>query len=144
MIDGTEQVCRTLTIAWNIPAQCWVEPGQDWACDPESYGGHRAFPSTWAPLPWSSPSSFLPCHKYLFSTNCIPNGALQVALVVKNSATDAGDIRDIGSIPGPGRSHGGEQGNPLQYSCLENPKDRGALAGYSPQGCKESDTTEVT
>ena len=54
--------------------------------------GHRAFPSTWVPLPWSSPSSFLPFHKYLFSTNCIPNGALQVALVVKNS--NAGDIRD--------------------------------------------------
>ena len=34
--------------------------------------GHRAFRSTWAPLSWSSPSSFLPFYKYLFSTNCIP------------------------------------------------------------------------
>ena len=38
----------------------------------------------------------------------------------------AGDIRDVGLIPGFGRSPGGEHGNPLQYSCLENPMDRGA------------------
>ena len=36
------------------------------------------------------------------------------------------DVRDTGSIPGSGRSHGGGHGNPLQYSCLENPMDRGA------------------
>ena len=38
---------------------------------------------------------------------------------------NAGDIRDTGSISGPGRSSGGEGGNPFQYSCLENPMDRG-------------------
>ena len=48
-----------------------------------------------------------------------------MALVVKNSPANA-DIRDVGSIPGSGRSPGGEHGNPLQYSCLENPVDRGA------------------
>ena len=47
-------------------------------------------------------------------------------LIVKNSPASAGDIRDIGSIPGSGRSPGGEHGIPLQYSCLENPMDRGA------------------
>ena len=51
--------------------------------------------------------------------------ASQVALVVKNPA-NAGDIRDTGSIPGLGRSPGGKHGNPLQYSCLENPWDTGA------------------
>ena len=51
---------------------------------------------------------------------------MKVALVVKNPPASAGDIRDAGSIPGSGRSPGGEHGNPLQYSCLENPKDRGA------------------
>ena len=50
----------------------------------------------------------------------------QVALVVKNSPANAGDMREKGSIPGWGRSPGGGHGNPLQNSCLENPLDRGA------------------
>ena len=45
---------------------------------------------------------------------------------VKNLLVNAGDIRDVGSIPGLGRSPGGGHGNSLQYSCLENPMDRGA------------------
>ena len=52
-------------------------------------------------------------------------GACQVALVVKNLPVKVGDIRDRGSIPGLGRSPGGGPGSPLQYSCLENPTDRG-------------------
>ena len=47
------------------------------------------------------------------------------------------NVRDPDSIPGSGRSPGEENGNPLQYSCLENPMD-----GYSPWGHKESDTAE--
>ena len=43
----------------------------------------------------------------------------------KNPPANAGDIRDAGLIPGSGRSHGGKHGNPLKYSCLENPMDRG-------------------
>ena len=46
--------------------------------------------------------------------------------MVKNLPANAGDIRDLGSIPGLGRSPGGGNGNPLQYSCLENPMDREA------------------
>ena len=46
--------------------------------------------------------------------------------MVKNPPASAGDIRDLGSILGLGRSPGGEDGNPLQYSCLKNPMDRGA------------------
>ena len=49
-----------------------------------------------------------------------------VMLVVKTLPANAGDIRDMGSIPGSGRVSGGAHGNPLQYSCLENPMDRGA------------------
>ena len=49
-----------------------------------------------------------------------------MVLVVKNLPADAGDVRDVSSIPGSGRSLGGGHGNPLQYSCLENPMDRGA------------------
>ena len=63
--------------------------------------------------------------------------------MVKNPPTKAGDIRDSGSIPGPGRSPGERNGNSLQYSCLENAMDRGAWQ-VSPEGCKESDTTEAT
>ena len=51
---------------------------------------------------------------------------IQVALVVKNPRANAQDVRDAGSIPGVGRSPGGGNGNPLQYSRLENPVDRGA------------------
>ena len=46
--------------------------------------------------------------------------------MVKNLLANAGDVRDAGPIPGSGRSPGGGHGNPLQYSCLENPMDRGA------------------
>ena len=52
--------------------------------------------------------------------------ASQVALVVKNPPANAGDARDMGSIPGLRRFPGGGHGNPLQYFCLENPKDRRA------------------
>ena len=53
--------------------------------------------------------------------------ASKVALMVKNlmANANAGDVRDTGSIPGLGRSSGEGNGNPLQYSCLENPMDRG-------------------
>ena len=49
-----------------------------------------------------------------------------MALVVKNPSASARDVRDVGSSPGSGRFAGGGHGNPLQYSCLENPMDRGA------------------
>ena len=53
-------------------------------------------------------------------------GLPRVALGVKNQPANAGDIRDVDLIPGLGRSPGGGHSNPLQYSCLENPMDRGA------------------
>ena len=52
--------------------------------------------------------------------------ASQVAQVVKNLPANAGDVRAVGSVPGLERSLGGGHGNPLQYSCLENPMGRGA------------------
>ena len=66
-----------------------------------------------------------------------------MVLVVKNPPTSAGDLRDAGSISGSGRSPGGGHGNPLQYSCLENPLDRGAWQATVHRFTK-SDTTEVT
>ena len=66
-----------------------------------------------------------------------------MALVVRNLPASAGDIRDSGLIPGSGRSPGGGHGNPLQYSCLENPKDREAWGAQSI-GSQRVDTTEAT
>ena len=67
---------------------------------------------------WNSEPQIL---KASASGRGIPGGAM-----VKNLPANAGDIGDVGLIPGLGRSPGGENGNPLWYSCLENPMDRGA------------------
>ena len=64
--------------------------------------------------------------------------------VGKESACNAGDMEYMGSIPGLGRLPGGEQGNPLQYSCLENSMDRGAWQATIHGVAKESDMTEAT
>ena len=53
------------------------------------------------------------------------------------------NVGDLGSIPGLGRSPGEGNGNPLQYSCLENSMDRGAWQVYGPWGDKESNMTEL-
>ena len=63
--------------------------------------------------------------------------------MVKNLPANPGDVRDVDSIPKLGRSPGGGHGNPLQYSCLENPTDRGAWQA-SPWDHKDLDTTEAT
>ena len=63
---------------------------------------------------------------FKFNANHIMKWASHVVLVVKNPPANARDIRDMGSIPRLGRSPEGGYGNPLQYSCLENPMDRGA------------------
>ena len=59
-----------------------------------------------------------------------------------NLPASAGDTGDVGSIPGSGRSSEGENGNPLQCSCLEKSHGQRSLVGHSPQDCKESDMTE--
>ena len=64
-----------------------------------------------------------------------------MALAVKNLPANAGDIRDLGSIPALGRSPGEGNDNPLRYPCLENPMDRGAWQA-TVRGVAESDITE--
>ena len=66
-----------------------------------------------------------------------------MTVVIKNLPANAGDIRDVGSIPGLGRSSEEGNGNSLQYSCLENPIERGAWQA-TVHGVAESDMTEVT
>ena len=72
------------------------------------------------------------------------NWASRVALVVKILPANAGNLRDAGLISGSGRSPGRGHRNPLQYSCLENPMDRGAWQAKVHGFAKEVDTTEVT
>ena len=81
--------------------------------------------------------STLPGHPYLvldlrrkafslLALSMVLAGSSQVALVMKNPPVNAEVLRDAGLIPGSGRFPGGRHGNPLQYSCLENPTNRGA------------------
>ena len=67
----------------------------------------------------------------------------QVVLVVKNPPANEGDLRDAGSTPGSGRSLRGGHGHPPQYSCLENPRDRGAWWA-TVHAVTKSDTAEET
>ena len=62
--------------------------------------------------------------------------------MVKNLFANVGDVKDEASVPVLGRSSAGGHGNPLQYSCLENPMDRGAWWATNYGVTKESDTTE--
>ena len=66
-----------------------------------------------------------------------------MVLVVKNLPVTAGDPGDMGWISGLGRSPGEGHGNPLQYSCLDNPMDRGAWQANIAHGVQESDITEM-
>ena len=66
-----------------------------------------------------------------------------MVLAEKNPPSNAGDIRDAGSIPGLGRSPGGGKSNPLQYSCLENPMDRDAWQA-TVHGAAELNMTKET
>ena len=66
-----------------------------------------------------------------------------MVLALKNLPANAGDVRDLGWIPGLGRSPGGGHGNPLQYSCLENPVDRGA-GWVTVHRVSQSDMIKVT
>ena len=62
--------------------------------------------------------------------------------MVENLPSNGGDTGDLDSIPGSARSPGEGDGNPLQYSCLGKSHGQRSLMGYSPWGCKESDTNE--
>ena len=70
-------------------------------------------------------SEALLSHSLSRPAGAVKPASIQVVLVVKNPPVNAGDVRDVGSIPGSGQSPGGGHGNPLQYSCLKNPMERG-------------------
>ena len=79
-------------------------------------------------------TDFIRCHGMVTSSLDVFEGlASLVAQLGKESACNVGDL---GLIPELERCPGGGHGNPLQYSCLENPMDKGAWRGYSPWGCR--------
>ena len=82
----------------------------------------------------------IPAQRHLERTQIvIPGGT-----VVRNLPANASDARDSGSIPELGRSPGVGNGNPFQYSCLDNSMDREAWQGYNPWDCKELAMTDRT
>ena len=74
--------------------------------------------------------SQIPCY---FNLQFIEKISSQIHHHLKNLPANAGDKRDAGSTCGMGRSPGGGNSNPFQYSCLENPRGQRILAGYSPE-----------
>ena len=82
---------------------------------------------------------FKKLHTFLYDTFLGMYAGFLGGLDGKKSACSMGDL---GSIPGLGRCPRGGHGNPLQHSCLENPHGQRSLAGYSPWGCQELDTTD--
>ena len=94
-------------------------------------------------------ASFSPMWKVFFhQESYIFWGLGEVVLVVENLPANPRDVRDTGSIPGSGRSPGGGHGNLLQYSCLENPMDRGAWRAIQSMGSQRvghdwSDLTRI-
>ena len=79
-----------------------------------------------------------------FQPHVLQPRASHMVLVENNPPANAEDIKDTSLIPEWGRSPGGGHGNPLKYSCLENPQGQRSLASYSPWGRKELDQTEET
>ena len=106
-----------------------------WQCDkgslaPQRGGSHSALDAGWrearrSSSSWESMDGVMPLPERKREILCFLEG-FPVALVVKNSPPNTGGEREVGSNPGSARSLGGGHGNPLQYSCLENPMDRGA------------------
>ena len=151
----------TLSTSFKYAISCywvWVKVAQSCPtlCDPVDYTVHGTLQARileWGAFPFSRGSS-QPRDRSQFSR--IAGGfftswaikysyyavqASQVALVVK-SLLEMQETRDVGAIPGWGRLSGGGHDNPLQYSCLENPMDRGAWCIL--RVAKSLDMTEVT
>ena len=81
------------------------------------------------------------CKHVLETESIILSDQMGSASLVSESVKNPTASGDLGSILGLGRSPGGGLDNPLQYSCLENSHGQRSLVGYSPWGCKKSDTT---
>ena len=121
------------TVLANLSHICWLNLAQELAVSSSSWGvldreiARALLPPFYWWRSWGSEScSDLPKATELVATG-FPGGA-----VVKNWPANAAGARDPVSVPGSGRSPGGRNGNPLQYSCRENPMDRGAWRATVP------------
>ena len=96
-------------------------------------------------ISWKQVSVKIPLHLHIFGLKHRFDSAIeQVGFPGGSDGKESAcNMRDLDLMPGVERSPGGEHGNPPQFSCLENPHRQRSLAGYSPQGLKESDTTEL-
>ena len=95
----------------------------------------------WALYTTRPPPKLTPLH---FFSSTAGQWASHLVLEVKNPPANAGNVRDVGSVPGSGRSPGGGHSNPILYSFLENPMDRGAWWATVRKTTQESDMTEAT
>ena len=137
---GIKNAIQIYTLGWKMDSganhwdklfeKCWETTHRVGVVELETQSMHAELEPTVGP-----PKHTCLVHSY--------TGAPQVELVVKNPPANTGDVRDTGSIPGWGRSSGGGHGNPLQYSCLENPIDGGAWKA-TVHRLTESDIHEVT
>ena len=111
-----------------LPIFCSDVLNRLWHCTPGCSFVGMPYPACWTPTAHSGPPWLTTLHRLLLYS-VPPNGFKEFSKapkVVKNLPANAGDIGDTGSIPVLGRSPGGGNGNFLQYSCLDNPMDRGA------------------
>ena len=110
---------------WGASARCWGEQHRASArCRGEQHDFCSSRWGTWMRKQGDKLKDHVFYHHH--QINILLEAAPQVALVLKNPPANAGSIRDVGLIPGLGRTPGGGNGNSLQYSFLENPMDRGA------------------
>ena len=123
---ATCQICFEDVVHTLLP---WAPSAGSFATPPGS--GHPHLQGVLESCPWATGTSWIhfadaqKAECLWFYTPWSSPQTSQVVLVVKSPPASVGDIRDLGSVPGSGRSPGGGQGNLLQYSCLENPIDRG-------------------
>ena len=121
----SESKCSiTLDTLWSL-----IRIFQSWLRTHPGFRGWGIYPLTWLKI--LSGTIILSYSSAMQEVNILNwiqlgSGDSQVVLVIKNLPNNAGDVRDTGSISELGRCPGGGHGEPLQYSCLENPMDRGA------------------
>ena len=128
-----DMATHTSVLAWRIPGM-----GAWWAA---IYGVTQS----WTLLTWLSSSSSIHMYTFFFIFFCIMvycRMGFPGDSVVKNPPANAEDAGDESSISGLGRSPGGGNGNPLQYSCLGYSRGQRSLAYYSPWSFRESDMAE--
>ena len=141
------KLCSTLVTTWTAACRAPLSMGfsrqEYWSGLPFPSAGDIPDPAIklWSPTLQADSLWRYVIVKFSVILKCA-QGIFQMVLLLKNLPDNAGDIRGLSLIPGLGRSPGGGNDNSLQYSCLENPMDRGAW-WTTVHGVAESDMTET-